>query len=195
MKKLLLSTLGVGLLGLIGYFLIISRAYPVAVVNEQAIGARDLNQNLEAALFSYENTLQAERQRGAEISDQRNDPQFILELKRATLNMMIEDVLIEQALTRMLGKAGLEARVAEKLGQANDVNQITQAVEALYGLSTDEFLRLVLVPAAWRQILVEELTKTSSGTFEAWLSLERAQASVSVVLSGLTWLNAQVAIQ
>ena len=58
-----------------------------------------------------------------------------------------------------------------------------------------DFLRLVLVPAAWRQILVEELTKTSSGTFEAWLSRERAQASVSVVLSGLTWLNAQVAIQ
>ena len=155
--KYKLSFLAIMFFGLTAYYFVHNGYYPVAIVNSRMILARDFEREFNSALIYYQNAL-------ATYSDQKIDltrvADFVLELRRATLDNLIEDVLISNELKGRLGDS-LEKVLAE-------LPSFNESAAALYGLTPSEFKERVLVPQAHREFLESYLVKEKSN-LQDWL--------------------------
>src|SRR3989338_11359268 len=156
--KYKLAFLAIMFSGLTAYLFVHNGYYPVAIVDSRMILARDFEREFNSALIYYQNAL-------ATYSDQKIDltrvADFVLELRRATLDNLIEDVLISNELKGRLGDS-LEKVLVEKLPSFNE------SAAALYGLTPSEFKERVLVPQAHREFLESYLVKEKSN-LQDWL--------------------------
>ncbi|MEK9186097.1 MAG: SurA N-terminal domain-containing protein [Patescibacteria group bacterium] len=115
-------------LGLAGYYVIRSGYYPLAIVNRTPIFASKFIENYGSALVYYQNILQTYPK------DTAFDTSEILdELKRATLDKLIEDVLIYQELGRVVGTTEVSRLVSEK------IPNFQESAVSLYGLTPERF--------------------------------------------------------
>jgi hypothetical protein len=139
--------LGIIFLGLAGYYVIRLGHYPLAIVNGDIVSASHFNEEFAAAYRYYSLSLRGEKNvdlRGRE---------FVREIRRATLNDLLEKALISQELESRVG-GELSRLVESKLAaQKIDRRSIEESAKVLYGLTLADFTQLVLVPQAEREIL------------------------------------------
>ena len=181
--KYKLAFLAIMFSGLTAYLFVHNGYYPVAIVDSRMILARDFEREFNSALIYYQNAL-------ATYSDQKIDltrvADFVLELRRATLDNLIEDVLISNELKGRLGDS-LEKVLVEKLPSFNE------SAAALYGLTPSEFKERVLVPQAHREFLESYLVKEKSN-LQDWLADSKGFASVYIFVGRFHW-DAGVALK
>jgi len=154
--------------------------YPVALVNGHAVTARAMDENSHAANYYYQRLLDAAAAGGPAVAS--TTP---VAFAADTLDLLVENELVREGAEREVGN-DIKAAVADKVGRYRNDPKLEEAVRALYGLSADDFQRLVLEPQAERDILSGKLF--ISGTkLSDWLTEERKAAHVSVFAAGFRW--------
>ncbi|PIR89482.1 MAG: hypothetical protein COU07_01110 [Candidatus Harrisonbacteria bacterium CG10_big_fil_rev_8_21_14_0_10_40_38] len=189
-KKPYLIFLALMILGLLGFYTIQLGYYPVAIVNSHIISE-----------FSYrESLLSAEHYYTKLIDSYPNDsiseaiPSSSAELRRLMLEQMIENVLIEDELSKRVG-GNVENLVEKKFEPLNvSSKEFREGVTALYGLSVDRFKALILEPKARAEILEEQI-KTDESEFSDWSLEARKKARVFVFARDLNWDGEKVVLR
>ncbi|MBI2075614.1 MAG: SurA N-terminal domain-containing protein, partial [Candidatus Harrisonbacteria bacterium] len=133
------------------FYVLHNGLYPVATVNGAVVTADEFQHTAVAALNFYVKA--KERVAARQLTVEERDALFD-EIRRATLDKLVEESLIEAELKRRVGDA--TARAEEKLKAAERAD-FREAVPQLYGVSYDDFLALVLLPQARREVLNDAL--------------------------------------
>lgn len=180
-------------LGVAGYIFVRGEHFPALIVNGATIPMREFNEH-RAALTRYYEVL-IERGELADASVTSVD-QITDQLRRATIDQLVEDTLIARALERELDEARRATLIAQKLSNVEgrtDTDDFGAAVGNLYGLSVDRFRELALVPQARRELLTDAL-RDRKEEMAAWLASARTEASVRILIPGFHWEDGVVAI-
>ncbi|MDP2695944.1 MAG: hypothetical protein Q8O87_01685 [bacterium] len=169
--------------GLSVYSVSVQGWYPIAVVNSNWIMTSSLQKHSAAAFKYYTRALGGE-------GLPRNIDQ---ELRRATLDKIIENILIHDELETRVGDQ-VDNLVASKLYdlKMSDI-EMDKAALALYGLNFLEFKELVLIPQAQRELLATRLL-VEDIDFEAWLEEVKSDSSVIIFTPRLRWSGSEVEI-
>ncbi len=173
--------LAIVFLGLGSYYFVRSGLYPVAIVNSTFIWSKSYREHYNAALIYYQNLF---ANYSKEEMEKVNIPDFLQELRRATLDKLIENVLIYGELENKVGK-DLSSLVERKLPAFED------PASSVYGLSPAQFKEMVLVPQAQREILEGRLFLNKQ-TMDDWLLQARSSAKVFILSSSFTWNGSEV---
>ena len=188
-KVMLFLFLGMVAVGLSGYYAVRLGLYPVAVINARFIGARSFAQAADIVGKYYGQLLSQASQNTPSIFSPNLPP---AELRRATLDKMVENVLIYNELRNRAGN-DLDRLVEGKLEPLKASNpDFEKAVSTLYGLSAGQFTRDVLIPAAHEEILRGYLDGEKKTGYDEWLVSARTGASVIILAPDLRWDGRQV---
>lgn len=191
MIKKILLVLAVLLLLLVGMsFFASKKAYPAASVNGDFILAKELSLSQGAARLYYEAAIKTYPSPEYDF----DSAEFANEIKRSSLDALVESVLINQELVNRMGEEPLAELVEERLSKAESGQNLAKAIRQIYGMETEDFYELVLRPGAERDILREELAKENI-SLGAWLADARLGADVSVFAAGLKWEDGQVRLK
>ncbi|MEK7593411.1 MAG: SurA N-terminal domain-containing protein [Patescibacteria group bacterium] len=170
-----------------GAYLILSQSYPVALVDWKPIFAKDFNADYQAALIYYKNALEVYAKDSAIL----NADETKTEIKRAILDNLIENNLIEKKLRQEIGNDKFNEAVANKIEEAVKKGDIQKATETLYGFSLNEFKERVLAPQAKKEIL-KSLFKND---FEEKLKEIKKTAKIIMLLPDFEWNGEGVIIK
>lgn len=169
------------------FYVLHNGLYPVATVNGAVVTADEFQHTAVAALNFYVKA--KERVAARQLTVEERDALFD-EIRRATLDKLVEESLIEAELKRRVGDA--TARAEEKLKAAERAD-FREAVPQLYGVSYDDFLALVLLPQARREVLNDALAADAVDA-QTWLANARETAQARIFLPALVWQNGTVEI-
>ncbi len=157
--------------------------WPVATVNGKPIFFYQFSRNYDIARHFYQNDLKIEN-KDLKILDSSGSQN---EIKRATLDSMVDDSLIDQELAKRISSNDLNQILDNKLSNINlDDQSLKQGTEILYGLSNYEFKDYVLIPQAKEEILDGRLAMGGSNIND-WLNNARKNAQVSIFIPGFYW--------
>ncbi len=173
--------------------MILSRSYPAALVNYQIIAVRDFYADYRASMAYYKNALDVynEKDSAALESDEVK-----LEIQRAVLENLIEDILINEELKSQIGSVNLDKIVDRKIEESVGGQKIQEAVETLYGLSFKEFRKRVLVPQAKREILEGRLfLQNPPAEPDEFLRKLKSKIRVLIFLPDFEWNGKEVIIK
>ncbi|MBI2024584.1 MAG: SurA N-terminal domain-containing protein [Candidatus Harrisonbacteria bacterium] len=179
LNKFVIGFLALIFVGLASYFVVRSGYYPVAIVNSQIIIARSLDREFIVA-YQYYSRILAE-QNGINVKSNN----FKKELRRASLQDIIEKTLIRQELNKQIG-GQLSVLIQERLNNSGDLSKIEEAAKLLYGLELAEFEKLILVPRAEREILENQFSSEGK-ILEEWLAETAKNASVILLTPEFNW--------
>lgn len=171
-----------------GGYLIVSKSYPVALVNSRPIALKSFERNFFASVNYYKKIL--ETYQGGYSGAFSLDSKTRNEIKRLLLEKLIEESLIRSELERRLSEKEIKDIVGRKIEEAAANADLGKGAEILYGFSLEEFKEKVLTPQAEREILEARLfleNSSSVGGFENWLKNEKAAANVMIFIGGLSW--------
>ena len=186
MKKLLLI-----IVALFFLFILVSILgwYPVAIVNGRFISysAWRLAEHAERQFINTQKV----KNGGKAIN--LNEPaasEFLVTIRRSTLTFLIEDTIFKEEGGRMIHGFAQESqeRVSQALGFGQNV---AEAAKALYGLTQEDFIALVLLPQARRDVIREYLTGQGKG-FDEWALEIKKKAHVQLFLVPFTWDGEEV---
>lgn len=171
--------------GLGVYYLAHNGLYPVIIVNSKFIFQRTFEKEFQAAAVYYQNAL---RTYSGNSNLNREDLRgFFQEIRRAALDNLIENTLIYNELQRRAGKA-LNEIVDKKLPA------FKESAVALYGMTAEEFKKMVLIPQARREVL-EGRFLLEKQDFAEWLFKEKQDAQIYILLPQFNWDGSQVAVK
>lgn len=178
------------ILGLGAAYLIRLGFYPVAVVNSTLVSARTFQESVASANHYFEQVLKTK----PEGSDKIKPRELTREIRRATLDKMIENVLVYEALTEDAGN-DLPAMVEARIDSLNiKTADFEKAVGTLYGLTRERFRTLVLVPQARQEILASRVSGEAEDLSD-WLKARRKKAVVYILARDLYWNGTEVLIK
>jgi len=180
--KLKLTFLTIIFFGLGLYYLAQGGIYPMALVNNTIISKRDFIRSYQAATVYYSNALKTYA--GKEIKG-KSANEFMLELKRAVLDNLIENVLIYSELKNQVGDQ-LTALLEDKIPPFQESAALT-----VYGLNAADFKEIVLAPQARREILENQLSLKNEN-FDDWLKFVRKSAKVYLFTFRVNWDGEEV---
>ena len=175
--KLKLTFLTIIFFGLGLYYLAQGGIYPMAIVNNTIISKRDFIKNYQAAAVYYRNALKTYA--GKEIKG-KSANEFMLELKRAVLDSLIENVLIYSELKNQVGDQ-LTALLEDKIPPFKESAALT-----VYGLNAADFKEIVLAPQARKEILENQLSLKNKN-LDDWLKSARKSAKVYLFTFRVNW--------
>ncbi|MCX6702834.1 MAG: hypothetical protein NTW60_03135 [Candidatus Wolfebacteria bacterium] len=171
-----------------GIYFAATGSYPVEFVNWQPVPYGTYNIDSEVAINYYNKTSNG---------NLAGNDKAIMEIRRAILESLVEDRLIEFELQKRIKTDDLRAIINDKINSVvRDSGADTEKqIRETYGLSMADFKEYVLRPQAKREILEARLllddngkTLVSSGDVLAkWLIKEKAAANVVVLLPGFLW--------
>jgi len=165
--------------------------YPIARVNSEIISAKRFNEAEEFAVQYYQTISNT---RGVSESDIINSPAYRQEIRRATLDKLIENELIYAELKHRVGPR-LDALIETKLSTISTSGEdFNEAVSLIYGLTLDRFQEAILIPQAHEEILKERFF-TENISFEEWVISIRKDARVLIFEPEFVWVDGQVALQ
>ena len=172
--------------GLGSYYLVHFGYYPLAVVDRSLITANRFETEYAVAYYYYLRALA-----NSEDTDPRSR-EFKKELRRAVLEDLVDQALINRDLTTRVGKE-LPEIVENKIisAQRADLKTIEETAKMLYGLSLADFKSLVLVPQAQKEILQGRLFLEKQD-YEAWLREAKKNAKVFIVTPEFYWEDSSV---
>lgn len=182
-------------------YTITARLYPVLIVNSRFVSARDFDNAFAAASNYYERAADLDKSRG--LNPVINPQSQKSEIKRAILDSLIEDSLIEEELQKRIKKNDLEAMVVKNIDNALKDNalklsDIEKEVEVIYGVSLRDFKKTALAPQAKREILEGRLLlgdNTKSDVLGQWLQNAKAKAKIFILLPGFEWNGKEITIK
>jgi len=143
--------------------------YPAAFISPAAgdtkiIWAKEVNQVNRASIIYYQRL-------GAKI-----DAPTKAQIRLAALDKIIEKALISNQLNA-LASPELTALVEQILTKYQDKPELGPAAAELYGLSLEEFYKLVLVPQAEREWWEKKLGEEGQ-TLEEWLAQQKQTTKI-----------------
>ncbi len=188
-KKIFLLIIGLLIIG--GIYIIASQSYPIALVNWQSISVYSFNKDFNAAINYYQKIIETYNKDQASIINSLETKQ---EIKRAILDKLIENNLIQQELNKRFKDKELGQMVANKIEKAMNGSASEKGVEVLYGFSLDEFKEEILAPQAKQEILEGRLFLENKN-FTDWLKEAKKQAKVIILLPNLKWSETGVIIK
>lgn len=184
-----LMFLAIVFFGLGSYYFIHFGHYPVAIVNSRLITAKALNEEYIVAYRYYAGAALLAGKR-----EEIDNPDFKKEIRRATLNNLVEKALISKELEKRIGK-DLGGIIENKISASiNDRSNLEEAAENLYGLSLADFQEMVLAPQAEREILEGRLFLEKKD-LSAWLFEAASNAKVFILTPEFYWDSNKVALR
>ncbi|MEK7162744.1 MAG: hypothetical protein AAB696_00425 [Patescibacteria group bacterium] len=184
-KRFIILILSVIVFGL--SYLLISQSYPIAFVNWQPIIFSSFKKDVLSAGSYYQKILETYDKNQAVVMNSKEVKQ---EIERAVLDKLIEDKLIWRELEKRLENNDLKKMINDKIEEAIKGKDIKKEVEALYGISLNEFKERFLKPQARREIFESRLqleNNLSVGGLDNWLKKIKKQAKVVIFLPGFEW--------
>lgn len=172
-------------MGLLGYYILHSGYYPIAIVNGELIGAYRLNKESSARYTYYTRT--------AAISgiDVRENNSFIVELRQSVLSGLIDETIINQEL-RKLFNSDIQAVAERRVGEHEaEIGELDTVASVLYGLSLEDFKKIVLVPQAKKDLLREKLAERGNDA-DKWIIDAKKSARVRIFSTRFSWNGAAV---
>ncbi len=165
------------------YILAHNGLYPIAVVNMDVITAKKANEDFAVAYNFFKNTLTAS---GSDLQT-LNNPQSLMEIKRAMLDKLITDALIMRELRKRVDEKEFNGIAEKNILKITENNaNIKEAAKKIYGLEFEDFKKIVLMPEAYREILAGRMFLNQED-FSKWLGEARAGANVLIFSSQLQW--------
>ena len=168
---------------LILLFLITTKSYPIAFVNWRPISLKSFKKDALIASSYYRKALETYDKNQAAVMNSKEVKQ---EIERAVLDKLIEDNLIQRELEKRLKNNELEKMVNDKIEEAIKGRDIGKEVEALYGVSFDEFKERFLKPQARREILESRLALENKNIND-WLKEIKSKTKAMIFLPGFGW--------
>ncbi|MEK7549130.1 MAG: hypothetical protein AAB496_01400 [Patescibacteria group bacterium] len=190
MSKNLFLAILLGVITIFGAYFILSDFYPVALVDFKIINARDFNKDYSGALIYYKNALDVYVRDSALI----NADEVKNELKRAVLDNLIENILIDKELKSELSFSDIDELADKKIEEATRGKSVKEEAKTLYGFYYEEFKDRVLIPQAKKEILEERLFSKREN-FEEKIIEAKSKAKVMIFLSGFEWNGKEVIIR
>ena len=161
------------ILAVIGFVFVWQGYYPVAFVNWRPVFAKTLDANYSIALNFYKSQLKG--------NQAFNLPDIQDEIRRAVLQSLIEDKIIDSEINKKIGKSEFEKQIDEKLNKFDlNTDKIKEGAKLLYGLSVEQLKNTVLTAQAKREIAAE-LFGSPDKNFDDWLG-EKFKSSKIIVL-------------
>lgn len=161
----------------LGVFLVASKGYyPILIVNGRIVSAKTFWDSYQASARYYQTLIIANKEE-IEI-----DPD---ELKKAILNQIIENILIDQKAQEELGDE-LASLVQNRIAKVSEGAELKEAAKAVYGLSFKEFEKQILIPVAKQEILSGRLFLQGKD-IEQWLIEAKKESNVRVFSSNFLW--------
>lgn len=189
-KKFFVSAIVVGAIIIFAIVILLGNFWAAAFVNKSAISHSDVEDYYNAALHFY----QAEVKFKKEDLSYFNSDEARKEIKKAVLQSLIEDKLIEEELNRVLDKKILNIMINEKIAKTDfGTDNFSKGVEMLYGLSPDKAKEILLVPKAKEEILGVRLMAENK-KLEDWLRDKKLASSIIITLSNFYWEDGEVKI-
>ncbi len=186
-ERRLYKTIAVATVAL-GIFLIVlvaTKSYAVAEVNGTAVSVNQFKLNYVAA-NSYYSTLKNEYEKNNQKIDDLADK----DIRADILNQLIEATIIGQGLQKEAGDEA-EELVAKRIEEFTDDNTLATAAKNLYGFSSADFTREVLIPQAKMDILRGRLFLKNED-FKTWLADAKKSADVKIFSNDYTWNGEKV---
>ena len=192
-KNKLKFFISLGVLILIVFaILIVSGFYPIAFVGGKPITWHSFKSNSQAAYYYYKT---ASRIYG-ESSDDLIKPGNLQEINRAVLDKLIENEIISKGLKSIPGAKQI---VKNKLDQAlKQSANLKEAVNTLYGIGLDDFVKLILIPQARKEVLEGRLfleNPSTSNGFDEWLKKAKKDVKVLILLNDFKWDGEKVVLK
>ena len=152
-----------------GYAVVHNNLYPVAIVNFKIISKNTFETASLSALNYYK------KLKKPEVSD----ADFEKEIRRATLDKLIENILIREE----VNSAEVDSQLASLLAQNKDLEN---GVAVAYGISWDNFKNFILRPQVAEEILRKKLQNLKQDISDL-LNKKRTEARVFLLASNFKW--------
>lgn len=169
-------------IAIIGWFVLVAN-YPIIFVDLKPISAVDFNKNYAASLIYYKNALETYNNKDTKLLEA---DEIKKEIKRALLENMIENILIDEQLKKEIEIGDLKKLINKKIEEILNSQNLPKAVEKLYGFSFNDFEQRILIPQAKREIL-ESRIFLSGNNFEEKLNDMKSKAQVMIFLPEFEW--------
>lgn len=182
------TAVAIVVLGILVTVIVATKSYAVAEVNGTAIPVSQFKVNYAAARQYYE-TVQTEYKKNNIESKDISDP----ELRAGILYELIERQIIDQALRNEAGNETDEL-VANRIKEYAGDKSLSNAAKELYGFTSADFTREVLIPQAKTDILRGRLFLKNQD-FNAWLTEAKKSANVKIFSGDYSWNGVIVSVQ
>ena len=172
---LLLVAVGTG-----AYFYMSGGRYPMAIVGGSVITKNEFAKNYNA----HYNYYYAAAKTYGGIKEFATE-EAVLEIKRATLEQLILNILVRGEVKTRLGNS-YDSVLGNKIKIADANPDFQTAAAAIYGISFKEFEENVLIPMAELEILEGQLFAKSQ-SLDEWLKSAKEGAQVIILDSAFSW--------
>ncbi|MDI6717706.1 MAG: SurA N-terminal domain-containing protein [Patescibacteria group bacterium] len=172
-------------------FILYKGYWPAAFVGFQPITYAEFQKAYGATSHFYESSLKLYNEDPLLIQsdDVKN------ELKRAVLDSLIENKIIDKELSNRYKPDDLEKIISEKIGKTDmNLNEVQKGSEILYGLSPKDFKEVVLITKAKQEILEGNLFGENKN-YDIWIHEEKLKLKVKIFISNLYWDKAEVKLK
>jgi len=179
----LIAIIGGGLVFIGGIVIGVTGYWPVARVGLAPITYGMFRENFTMADHFYRSNIKITGE-----SDVIMDTKEVQrDLQRATMDALIEGILIDEELEKRYSETDLEQLIKNKTeGIDLQSKEMGKATGLMYGLTPGQFKELVLLPKAKQEILEGNIT-LQNGVFNDWLTEQKTAANVSVFVPALYW--------
>ncbi|TSC96655.1 MAG: Uncharacterized protein Athens071426_8 [Parcubacteria group bacterium Athens0714_26] len=181
LKIAIVVFLGFIAFGLGLYGLSVRGYYPVIAVNYHFISAAAADKYYGSAVNYLRGTIVASKADPAALDDKNQ----LEEIRRAVLDKLVENSLIYQEV-KAREKENLDEKVKKKIEQVGDLDKLKEKAGVVYGLTSDDFVNLVLIPEAYREVLQDDMLSVRED-FNEWLQEVKRKAGVFVFKKGFGW--------
>lgn len=161
----------------------ISGNWPIALVERTPVTYNSFKENFVMADHFYRSNLKiaGKDDRIVMAKDVQRD------LQRVTMEGLIENRIIDHELARRYAASDLQQLIDSKMSNVDlSSADMEKGIELLYGLTSDQFKDLVLIPKAKQEILEGNLM-LQDGKLTDWLAKRKGEASISVFIPTLYW--------
>ena len=190
MNKIWFLSILSGIIVVFGAYFILNGFYPIVLVDFKIINARNFNKDYSGALVYYKNALDVYARDSALI----NADEVKNELKRAVLDNLVENILIDKELKSELSFSNIDELADKKIEEATRGKSTKEEAKTLYGFSYEEFKDRVLIPQAKKEIFENRLFLKGEN-FEEKIIEAKSKAKVMIFLSGFEWNGKEVIIR
>lgn len=165
-----------------------TQRYPVVIVNMSWITAKDFNVANAASERFY---LRALETYGKQKPGEFEKTKLTAEIRRATLDRLIEEVLIRNEAKKEID--ALSAKIEEKIKNV-DNQKLQNPIREMYGLSIEEFRYQVLEPQATQELLAAALA-AKGDSLMAQAAIFKKMARVILLFPGVIWTEKGVELK
>lgn len=163
---------------------VISGFYPVALVDRTPIFYRTWQKTEEASKRFINASIQSSGQKELINFSLPEHQEKLREIRRGALSFLIENEVLRQEGPSIL--ENFEGESKKRVTKLNSGETIANAAKLAYGLSLEDFERLVLLPQA-RQDVAREALAAQGKNFSDWFLEAKQKKRVRILFMPFEW--------